>query len=398
MRDLKSNIWKNYLLIGTQGFWFVLPIFILYFQSFGLNFTQIGWLEAAFSFFFFLLTIPLGAFSDLVSRKLSILLGTIGTAFGMLVIGLGSTYSAFLAGNLLWAIGDGFLINARGALMYDSVKQIGREEEYLKISGRANIFSVFPLIISGFFGPIIYLYDRRLPWLLMAALWAISTVIIFFMVEPDKVQTERSFKNYIKKIWDGLKFTYKKKHILWIMVFSVAMAIPLSVFNEIISQVYYIEIGFSVNQLSIIFPIIYGVASLSASQSFRIEKLLGEKGSFIFIVICHSIGLILMGLLNTPFILVVIIITYISRDFRWVYLDTYVNKHTDSKIRATVLSIISMAISLVLSFIFVLGGILSDTLGIFQTILVFGLFTAICSVILLIIKPKNNSKESQIDH
>jgi len=376
-----------------QGFWFVLPIFILYFQSFGLSFTQIGSLESAFSFFYFLFTIPCGAFSDLISRKLSILIGTVVTAIAMLVIGIGGTYFVFLGGNLLWAIGDGFLTNARGALMYDSVKQIGREEEYLKISGRANIFSVFPLILSGFLGPIMFLYDPRLPWLLMAVLWTVSIVVIFFMVESDKVRAERSFKNYIKKIGDGLQFSFKKKHILWIMMFSVAMAIPLSVFNEVVSQAYYIEIGFSVNQLSIIFPVIYGVASLTASQSFRIEKLLGEKGSFIFIVLCHSVGLILMGLLHSPFILIVIIITYISRDFRWVYVDTYINKYADSKIRATILSIISMAISLVLSVIYVLGGFLSETLGIFQTLLIMGLFAAFCSIILLLTKPKNNSKD-----
>ena len=389
MREVKSNIWKCYLLQFLQGFWFILPIFILYFKIFNLTYTQISSLEASYSIVFFIITIPCGAFSDLINRNLSIFIGTIMITVSMIILGVGNSYFIFLAGNFIWAIGDGFLNNARGALMYDSVKQIGQEKEYLKISGRANIFSVFPLILSGFLGPIMFLYNPRLPWLLMAGLWLLSIVVIFFLVEPDKDNLDRSFKNYINKIRDGLKFIHKEKHLFWIMMFSIAMAIPLSFFNEIVSQPYYLEIGLSINDFSIIFPIIYGVASLTASQSYRLAKFLGERGSFVFIFIIHSVGLVLMGLLHTPYILIVIIITYISRDFRWVYSDTYINKYADSKIRATILSIISMTIALALSFVYILGGFLTDIFGIFQILLIFGIFTAIASIILIFTKPRN---------
>lgn len=389
MREVKSNIWKCYLLQFLQGFWFILPIFILYFKIFNLTYTQISSLEASYSIVFFIITIPCGAFSDLINRNLSIFIGTIMITVSMIILGVGNSYFIFLAGNFIWAIGDGFLNNARGALMYDSVKQIGQEKEYLKISGRANIFSVFPLILSGFLGPIMFLYNPRLPWLLMAGLWLLSIVVIFFLVEPDKDNLDRSFKNYINKIRDGLKFIHKEKHVFWIMMFSIAMAIPLSFFNEIVSQPYYLEIGLSINDFSIIFPIIYGVASLTASQSYRLAKFLGERGSFVFIFIIHSVGLVLMGLLHTPYILIVIIITYISRDFRWVYGDTYINKYADSKIRATILSIISMTIALALSFVYILGGFLTDIFGIFQILLIFGIFTAIASFILIFTKPRN---------
>ena len=77
-------------------------------------------------------------------------------AVSMIVLGIGNSYLIFLAGNFIWAIGDGFLINAKIALMYDSVKEIGQEQHYLKISGRTNIFSVLPLMLSGYLGPIYF--------------------------------------------------------------------------------------------------------------------------------------------------------------------------------------------------------------------------------------------------
>jgi len=181
----------------------------------------------------------------------------------------------------------------------------------------------------------------------------------------------------------------KAKYVFWIMMFSVTMAIPLSFFNEVISQLYYLEIGYSVNHFSIIFPVIYGVASIVASQAHRIEKFLGEKGSFLFIILCHSLGVMIMGLLNTPLVIIIIIITYISRDFKWVFVDNYINKHAESKIRATVLSIISMAASLVLIFVYLIGGFLTVAVGMFQTLFMMGLFVVLCSIILLLTKPKN---------
>ena len=146
-----------------------------------------------------------------------------------------------------------------------------------------------------------------------------------------------------------------------------------------------------------IFPLIYGLASLTASQSHRLEKLFGENGSFLFIIIVHSVGLLLMGLLGfmqTPYALIVVMFTYISRDFRWVFGDTYLNKHSESGIRTTIMSIITMAISLVMVFSYTLGGLMVDKLQIPLTLVILGTLTTVCSVILVVLKPKNNKKNT----
>jgi predicted MFS family arabinose efflux permease len=244
-------------------------------------------------------------------------------------------------------------------------------------------------------GPILFAIDPKLPWYLISGLWFLSVIIILFMVEPDKEKQEYTFKNYMKKIGDGLKFIIREKHVLWMMFFVIAMTVPLGIFNEIISQSYFYEIGFAQKDMSWIFPLIYGLASLTASQSHRLEKLFGENGSFIFIVVIHSIGLLLMGLLKTPYTLIVVAIVYISRDFRWVFGDSYLNKYAESNIRTTILSIITMAVSLVMTFSYTLGGYMVDKLLIPKTLLILGIVTIVCSIMLIALKPKNNKKENE---
>jgi len=391
MSHVKDNIWKNYLLLFVQGWWFILPIFILYFQRFDISFTQLGSFESIAAGLFLVLTIPCGAFSDLVSRKFSVLLGSFFTGTGMLVIGLGSSYGVFLLGYCLWAIGDGFLINARGAMMYDSVIQIGKEKDYLKISGRANLFSVISLVISGFLGPILFSHNLRLPWLLTGSLWIGSTIIILVMIEPKKQLLDYTFKNYMMKMRDGIKYCIHEKQIFWSILFIVGMNIPLAIFNDVISQSFLLEIGFTEQNFKFIYPIIYGLASLTASQSHRIEKLLGETGSFIFIVVIHTLGLLVMAVFQTPGVLSIVIILYISRDFRWIFGDTYLNRYAQSHIRATILSIMTMVQSLFLAFTFVLGGYLADNIGIQKTLLILSGFTACTALLLMIFRPKKDT-------
>jgi MFS family permease len=391
MQTVKDNIWKNYLLIFFQGWWFTLPVYQLYFVDvFHLSFTQMGSLESSLSILFFVLTIPCGAFSDLVSRKWSIFIGSFFTGSSMIIIGFGNYYLTFLIGYLTWAIGDGFLNNARSALLYDTVKQMGTEEKFIKIMGRGNIIGVFSLIISGFLGPLLFERNVRLPWYIMGALWLVSTLVIISMIEPSKREEKYSLKNYINKIGDGFRFILHENHVLWGIFFILIMDVSLGIFNELISQRYFLDIGFQTSDFIWIFPLIYGLASLIASQSHLIKKLIGDTGSFVFILFIHSFGLLLMGIIHSPYILILTVIMYISRDFRWIFTNDYINKYSPSHIRATILSIMTMSISLVMSFSYVFGGILIDKLGGFSTLVIVGCFALTFSIILFLTKPKNN--------
>lgn len=395
MHTVKDNIWKNYLLIFFQGWWFTLPIYQLYFMDeFNLSFTQMGSLESSLAILFFILTIPCGAFSDLISRKWSIFIGSFSTGISIIIMGFGSSYFVFLIAYLTWAVGDAFLLNARSALMYDTVKQMGVEEKFIKISGRGNIIGVFSLIFSGFLGPLLYERNIRLPWFIMGSLWLISTLITVTMIEPSKRSEEYTLRNYLKKIGEGFKFIRQEKHVLWVIFFILALDVPLGIFNELISQRFFLDIGFQILDFIWIFPVIYGIASLSASQSHHISKLLGETGSFIFILIMHSFGLLLMGIIQSPFIIILTVVMYISRDFRWIFASDFINKYSASHIRATILSIKTMLISLVMSFSYVLGGFLVDKIGGFDTLVIVGCFTIVCSIILFLTKPKSNNENS----
>jgi hypothetical protein len=59
--SVKQNLWKFYVAAGLKGFWFILPIIILYLQHFGISYTGIGILEFANILAIIILEIPTGA-------------------------------------------------------------------------------------------------------------------------------------------------------------------------------------------------------------------------------------------------------------------------------------------------------------------------------------------------
>jgi MFS family permease len=387
-KELSANIWKYYAAGILQSLWFILSINILYWQSFGITYKQIGVFELVGALAIILLEIPTGAVADLVSRKMSVFIGVVIAALANFIIGFGSTLFVFATAYVVWAIGDTFISGAKSALMYDTLKDLKRENEYLKIQGRYHLYTTFALILATAVSPFLFSINKRAPYILLGIAWLISSFFILSMTEPSRRSSKYSIKKHITQMKNGFKYSINHKVIRWYFLFSILIGMPMLLYMDLISQSYYISVGYSLHHLAILIPVIYGSASLVASQAHRIENKLGENKSLMVIAGVHALGFLAMGVLRIPLVIAFVIILFMSRDFRWVVMDNYVNKHVVSKMRATVISVGSMLTFSVMAIMYPIAGKLMDFFGIFTVILGFGIFVVLCSVLLFAIKPK----------
>jgi outer membrane protein assembly factor BamB len=151
-KNVEANIWKYYLVEILSGFWFILPIMILYLLSFDLTYTQIGILEFVCAITVILLEIPTGVFADFVGRKWALFFGCVFWAVTFFVIGLSNSFLMFLLGFIFWGIGDAFLSGTTSALLYDTLKALKKEKEFLRFKGRAMFLGSIALMIGSIFG------------------------------------------------------------------------------------------------------------------------------------------------------------------------------------------------------------------------------------------------------
>src|SRR3989344_3248955 len=106
-------------------------------------------------FWFFILEIPTGAIADYIGRKHSIALGALVVAVAALVYGSVAEFEIFLLGEFLFAAAMALISGADEALLYDSLKEAGREEERKKVFGRANSFHLLGMLVAAPIGSFI---------------------------------------------------------------------------------------------------------------------------------------------------------------------------------------------------------------------------------------------------
>jgi MFS family permease len=114
------------------------PFYTLMFAERGLTPAQIGVILASWSLVGLALEVPCGVLADRVSRR-----WLLAAAQVVRCVGLGAWLAfpgfwGFLVGFMLWGFKSATLSGAFEAVVYDELKLLGREDEYVRVFGRTQ--------------------------------------------------------------------------------------------------------------------------------------------------------------------------------------------------------------------------------------------------------------------
>lgn len=386
--SLKNNIWKFYV-IKALGIYFIAPIRIIYLISFGLTFSQIGMMELAAAITIIFLEIPSGIYADMFGRKKSRLIAYVLSFLAFTCLSLGSSPAIFIFGWALSGAADAFQSGAQDALIFDTLKQLGRETEYIKMKSRFLLINTISVIMGSLAGAYLYSVDRRLPWYLVTATIFVSMLIFLTIKEPKFASKFITFKEHFENFKKSLAYSLSKIEVKRLLLLGVALGLPMYVFTTLISQPYLISRGFSVQSLGIIFSIITGAGGLIASLTHRIEPYLKQKISFALIILSFTLLLVGMGIIQSPLVLILLVAFYIIDNFKNVIIDNYLNESINSESRVTVLSVQSFINNIAISLLFVFIGYLVDLFSIDFVLISLGtLVFIVCTPLFVLSKSK----------
>lgn len=114
-------------------------IWVLYLLYCGLNLAQVGFLEGIYHATSIVCEIPSGAVADLLGRKRSMVLGRICIALSCMIMLLTKNFWLFALSFMIQAMGNNFNSGSEEALIYDSMKCAGQEEQYISVWGKLNM-------------------------------------------------------------------------------------------------------------------------------------------------------------------------------------------------------------------------------------------------------------------
>ena len=364
-RRLHRNIGLDYIACFLQNLNMQNCIWVLYLSYCGLNLGQIGILEGVYHITSMIFEIPSGAVADLLGRKKSMIISRVLVAISCMLMLLSRNIWLFALSFFIQALGNNFNSGSEEALVYDSMKAMGKEEHYIGVNGKLNVIIEVSQGLATVLGGILaeqsfmYCYGASL----VIAVCALLPV--FLMVEAPFEKEEKKETGIIKKFADHFRVSYKilksNKRILKVIVFfqGVFTAQTILFFY---SQQYFFDMGYNKIWISC-FMLLFSV--MSCAGALLSERIYAKYGNSITVmaslVIAISIGIFLFQ--NIIVSLAGFAFAGFFNSLLYPIQSGMLNKMIPSEQRATLISINSMFFSIGMIIIFPIAGLLADYFG-----------------------------------
>ena len=231
-------------------------IWVLYLTYCNMTLLQIGIIEGIYHVTSMICEIPSGAWADLVGRKRSMLISRVCITISCIIMLFSRNFWGFALGFIIQALGNSFTSGSEEALVYDSLKCIDQEEDYIKVNGRLNMLIEVSQAIATVVGGILAEYSYVWCYIACVIIALLSLVPVVFMTEPPilEEQAERLggialVKNHFRLSYQILKNDMRIMKI--ILFYSLVFAAHTILFFY--SQQYYYDLGYNKIQISIVF-------------------------------------------------------------------------------------------------------------------------------------------------
>jgi MFS family permease len=377
--DYSKNV-KTYYLYSTFAELLILgPILVLFLVAKGLSFTEIMVLQSISAIAVVLFEVPTGAVADKIGRKESILLGSLLWAVSLGIYVVGNSFPMFMLAEVIFSLGATFKSGADNALIYDSLKVLGREKEFQSIEGKARSFALYAQAIGSIIAGFVYEVNVNLPFLISVLFMVVTIIIsIRFKEPPIEGKVGKYGINYIDQIKESGKFILSHEKIKAIIIFTMMFFIFYRT-AFFYYQPYMEAVNIPVRYFGIIFFIFNITAAFASKRSHWIMEKTKPK-TLTFMALLMIVSFVLLGVVKVWFGVFAILFQQIARGIYRPVTTKYLNKHIPSDKRATVLSFQSLACNMSVAIAFPLMGVLKDNENIFTAHMVLGIAMIILTV------------------
>ncbi len=339
--SLEANIWKMYLLKTLRWFLLLIPILVLFFQENGLTMKEIMLLQSAFSVGLFVFEIPSGYFADVIGRRHSLIIGSVisSMAFGWYCFA--DSFWGFLGVEMLLGLGSSFISGTDSAIIYDTLIQLDREQDYAQIEGRMLSISSMSEGVASIVGGLLAMISLRTPLYYEAALMLLTIPLSLSFIEPERRKFEAKQGN-LYGIFQIVRFAlHEDIEVKWLIIYSSLTGASTLTMVWFI-QPYFTQVDLPLGLFGVVWATLQFSVSFFALYAHRLEKKLGRRTSLVSLIFLSVLGYALVATFSSLWAIGFLVIFYFIRGFSNPIFRTYINRLVTSDRRATVLSVKSL--------------------------------------------------------
>lgn len=360
----------------------IMPVIVLFFQDQGLSLQEIMILQACYSLSLGITEIPSGYAADTLGRRKTLILGCILAFVGFSIFSISYDFWWFLIAQIFLGLGNSFISGADTALLYDSLLEVNEEDRFLKYEGRSVSIGNFAEAGAGILGGFLAALSFRYPAYAQVVVAVITIPFALALVEP-KTQTKRLERSW-QSILYVVKFSLKESKILrTYIIYSAIMGIG-TLMMAWLAQPFLKDIGVGMKNYGVIWALLNVLVGTIAFLAYKIDRKLSPINSMLMIGVTSVLGYVLIAQNMNYWGLAVLFIFYANRGYATPLLRNYINRHTESNIRATVMSIRSFIIRTSFAVIAPFIGWVADHQGLSSAMMAMSMIIAVVGGLCLI--------------
>jgi MFS family permease len=369
-----SLVRRYYLYRATLSSGFYLPVSVVYMNARGLGLADIGFVQGAFLFGMVASELPTGYLGDRLGRRAALAVGNAILVAVMAGFTVADSTAEFAVVYVVWSVGWTFRTGTADAWLYELLAVQNAEDEYARISGRADSTLLVVSAGAALAAGVLYTVDPAAPFLANAGLAALGLPLLFTLPRTQGVDADGGEDGDgsesdadsaetmgVREAAHVLRTQLPRPSIRWVVAYAALFNLVFSV-TRVFEQPAMRAVGVPVAGLGVLYAGFKLVSAVAASAAGPLQDRLGTHGVLLLLVPSVGVAYASFGVL--PVLLVPVLffrrgVQKITRPVR----NEYINDRLDDVGRATVLSGVSMALTLVSGTANVLGGRVAAGVG-----------------------------------
>ncbi len=361
----QSNLAKFFIAHALFNAYFFLPIWAIFVQRrFDASLTQITLIDFAFWISMALTEVPTGAVADTFGRKHSMIVGVLLSMVTASLFGLAPNYTWLLVANSLWAISFTFMSGADLAFLYDTLRELQREEEYPRFRGWALALDIGATGVGGALGAYLATWNLALPFVLYTLLQIPTALLVLSYKEPPRQADGATGQilGYRETIAVTYQAILNRPNLRYVLLYSNLVPVAGMAITITLIQPHAIALGIPLAALGILTMLISLVRVLGSLSSHRIAERLGSWRWLRlapFLVVAGLLGLGVGSLASLGLFALTVFASPAVRPL----IENIMLRQSPGSVRATILSVDNLIFRLLLAFLELAAGYIGDLFG-----------------------------------
>lgn len=339
-KKLKSNLIKLNIYAFFLSFLVIIPVIVPFFQARGLTLQEIFLLQGIFGMALICFDVSAGYLADYLGRKKMLILGSVISALGYLVLCVGQNFFHFAIFEVVVGLGLSFQSGCDVAILYNSVEKLKLTDSKTKFLGQRIMANTAGEGVASLLGGALVVLSLNLPAYINALTAWIPAIIAIFVYDPPgqrlpKGSHLQNFKNISKALFGHSKLL---SFVIMNFIFY-SFATYCAVWSL---QAYWKDRNIPLSYFGYLWAANSFAVAIISFYTHKIEKKLGPVKVISLISLLPILGYLGMGYSGGLIGLVFTFAFPVCRGLNQVIFQEAINSRIPAEIRATANSVGSL--------------------------------------------------------